>query len=114
MIGTPWLLALLAWAHMGYALFPNQWAAFASGLGLLSAVLLWPLRGAMFSTRWFVVMFGVEEGGQVFVCQMAQSWWPLPGPQGMCSAYTGWPLLWWGLWVAALLVLWIAKELGHG
>lgn len=57
-----------------------------------------------------MVMLGVEEGTQVAVCQMAQNWWPIPGPNGMCSAYAGLPLMWWGTCLVAVLAYWIAKE----
>lgn len=95
---------------MGYYQFPNQWAAFASGLGLMTAVLLWTMRGERFSIRWFIVLFGIQEGLQVFVCQMSYNWWPVETETGMCEAYTGWPLTWYGIWCAATLAYWLANK----
>lgn len=98
---------------MAYVVFPNQWATLVSSLGGLSAILLWQLRGKAFLLRWFVVMFGVEEGAQIFVCHLSFNWWPTYGPNGLCSAYTGLPLALWGLSAVAVLAYWIAKE-NHG
>jgi hypothetical protein len=102
-LSTTWLFILLVWVHVAYLWFPHQWAAFASGLGLCTVILLWPLRGRRWSLRWWVVMFGVEEGAQVAVCQMAQNWWPAESPVGMCSRYAGLPLHWWGLCAVVFL-----------
>lgn len=113
-MSTTWLFILLAWTHVAYLWFPHQWAAFASGLGLCTVALLWPLRGQRWAARWWVVMFGVEEGMQVAACQMAQQWWPVPGPNGMCSQYLGLPLAWWGLSFVAVVALRVAQEFRHG
>lgn len=106
-MNTPWLFILIAWTHLSDRLFDHRWAAFASALGLCTVVLLWPLRGKRWSLRWWVVLLGVEEGLQVFLCQGAQNWWPIPGPDGMCVAYTGFPFMWYGLWLFACLAVWV-------
>lgn len=105
-----WLLALLVWAHLGYTMFPHKMAAFASGLGMLTAYLLWTIRGERFSIRWFICLWGIVEGLQVFVCQGLYNWWPVSTKGGMCEAYTGWPLTWYGLWCIATLTYWLARK----
>ena len=110
----PWaLLALLAMTHYGYEAFPNRWAAFASGLGLTTAVLLWQQRGPRKAFLWPVSVWGAFEGAQVFVCQGAQNW--IGGQagsfQGMCDVYTGLPLYMAGLSALAILAYW---GLTHG
>lgn len=115
-MSTPWLLLIVCWGHMGYLLFEprHQWPAFASGLGLLAAALVWAQRGPRRGARWFLCAWGAVEGLQVFLCQGAQVWARVPGPDGMCAAYTGWPLLWWGLWAVAVIAYWIAMEARDG
>jgi hypothetical protein len=102
------LLALLAMTHYGYELFPNRWAAFAAGLGLTTAVLLWLQRGPRRAFLWPVSVWGAFEGAQVFACQMAQNWWEdKAGPfQGMCDVYTGVPLYMAGLSALAIIAYW--------
>lgn len=113
-LSDPWFLAVIAWAVAGYKLFPeeHQYAAFGSGQGLTIAVLCWFLREKRWGVRWWVAMFGVEEGLQVFACQLLQIWKPIPGPQGMCSAYTELPLFWFGAWALLLLAL-AVDSYGH-
>lgn len=115
-ISTPWLIVLLVWAHAGELLFPpeKKWTVVISGLGLVTAVLAWKQRGDRLSGRWLLCAWGACEGLQVFLCQGAYIWWPRAGPNGMCTAYTGWPFLWWGLWGLLIAVYWIAREARNG
>jgi hypothetical protein len=115
-VTTPWLLILIAWAHLGERLFAPQhrWSVLMSGVGLLSAVLVWQQRGPKFGGRWLLCAWGASEGLQLFVCQGAFVWWPRQGQDGMCAAYTGWPLLWWGLWGLLVVTYWIAMEARDG
>jgi len=113
-IGTLWLFVLLVYVHLGYYGFRHPWAAAVAGLGLLSAILVWGLRGPAWSLRWFVCLWGAIEGLQIFVCQLSWNWHPVKSDAGICEAYTGWPLLWWGLWVVAILASRFATEKSDG
>jgi hypothetical protein len=111
-LSTPLLLTLLTWAHLGYLLFKpeHQFAMFASGLGLVATVFAWNQRGKRFTGRWFLCLWGAFEGSQVFVCQAAQVQWPIPGPHGMCSVYTGLPLFGWGLGLLAVVASLVYRD----
>lgn len=108
-IETVWLFILLAWAHLGDVLFPHRWAAFVSGLGLISAVFVWTMRGPRFALRWFICLWGAIEGLQVFVCHLSYNWWPKTGPRGLCEAYTNFPLYWYGICSILVLSIWVAR-----
>jgi hypothetical protein len=99
----------MVWAHLGDVLFQNRWAAFVSGLGLTTAVLVWTMRGRRFALRWFICLWGAIEGTQVFICHLSFNWWPKTGPRGLCSAYTNFPLYWYGLCSVAVLTVWVAR-----
>lgn len=125
---TIWLLLLVVATHMGYEHAPNRWAAFASGLGAMTAVLLWAQRGQMAwvrwwriyrpkaDARWWLCLWGSFEGWQVFACQGAQNWWRGEAPpyEGMCGVFTGWPLYGAGAWCAALIAVKVATEIKNG
>lgn len=108
-IDTVWLFVALAWAHLGDVLFPHRWAAFVSGLGLISAVFVWTMRGPRFALRWFICLWGAIEGLQVFVCHLSYNWWPKTGPRGLCEAYTNFPLYWYGICSILVLSIWVAR-----
>lgn len=115
-VSTASLLLLLAWAHAGHLLFEprHQWGAFASGLGLLAAVLVWQQRGPRFAARWWLCLWGAFECAQVFVCQGLQAWQPVDAPFGSCSAYTGLPLFGWGLGLLAVVAGLLARGNNDG
>jgi hypothetical protein len=113
-LSTTWLFAFLVWAHLSDVLFANRWAAFASGLGLLTAVLVWSQRGQLLSPRWCVCLWGAFEGMQVFVCQGLFNWYPVKGEFGQCSAYASLPFYGVGLGSAAFLAGWLKGKIEHG
>lgn len=110
------LLVLLGGAIYGYCLFKpeDQYPVFAAGMGLALAIFTWRERGPRFKSRWFLCAWGTTEFVEVFVCQGAQLWWVIEGPQGMCSAYTGLPLFSWGTVWFAVLIYRLAKDIPRG
>jgi hypothetical protein len=113
-VKTLWLFLLLVWVHLSDVLFPNRWAAFVSGLGLGTAVLVWMQRGRRFSIRWFICLWGAIEGLQIFVCHGAFNWFPIRSEKPLCEAYTGWPLYGWGIVCVAVLAYWMVTEKDNG
>jgi len=114
-LSTTWLLALLVWVHMGYWLAPHPWSAFTSGLGLATVVWLWPLRGPLGALRWWLCIWGVAEGVQIFVCQGVAAFEPIDAPPGggVCDALSGMPLTKLGLWAAAALAVYGWRSLSR-
>lgn len=91
--------------HYSYDFFPHRASTALSLQGLLGAVLLWRMRHDGGRLLWLVCLFGVIEGAQVFVCQMASNWIPADAPRfsGICDAYSGLPLYAWGVVALAML-----------
>ncbi len=109
-MSTELLLVLLAVTHVLYDYAPNRWAAFASGLGALTAILLWHVRGPRFKARWWLCLWGSFQGWQVFVCQGFVNWGVGAPPfDGMCSA-TGFKTYWLELGALAVIAGLVASE----
>ena len=114
---TVWLLLLVFSTHYAYEFAPRKWAAFASGLGAMTAVLVWAQRGVRFKARWWLCLWAAIEGWEVFACQGAANWFTdvQAAPfGGMCDVLVGAPLYRWGLGAAALVCYLIAKEAPDG
>lgn len=90
-----WAILLLIGAthygtpHMG----TEHWYAWASSMGLMTAVLLWFVRGPRLSMMWFACMWGIVESSMVFVCQGVGFWagTVADGVQGVCGKQLGFP-----------------------
>lgn len=113
---TVWLLLLLVATHYGYDYAPNRWAAFGMGLGALSAVLLWEIRGPLFKARWWLCLWGAFEGWQIFVCQGLQNWVSIEFDRfhGACESFFSLPTYAWGMGAAAFIAGLIASEATNG
>jgi hypothetical protein len=111
-VSTVWLLVLTAIAFVGYYPFPHKWASAMAVQGLVVGLLFWSHRGPRFKARWFVCLIGLEEGLQVFGCQMAWNWWPVKERgAGLCEAYTGLPFFWAAAWAIYIIAVWMLH--GH-
>jgi hypothetical protein len=110
-VNPVWLFVLLAMAHYTYDFFPNRWATCLAFMGLLSAWLLWSIRGPRHGLLWLVCVFGVVEGLELFACQLASNWQEVDAARfrGVCEAYTGVNLYGWGLVALAFLAHRVAK-----
>lgn len=100
--------------HYTYDFFPRRHETALAFHGLLTAVLLWQLRGPRSRVLWIVSLFGIVEGIQVFVCQMASNWRSVTAPRfaGVCDSYSGLPLYGWGLIAMAFLAAYVHDKKG--